>query len=76
MAIGFHPREGDFIRVMAHRAQPRLRDMWWKVTEVKGDRLALINRHGHTAIWTGARTKFNIWQPGEPKNDGDLDYDA
>jgi len=75
MAITYRVEIGDFVRVMAYGAQPRYRDMWWKITSKHGDSLTLVNRHGETGHWTGHRTKFNRWVPGEPRNDGDLDYD-
>jgi hypothetical protein len=75
MAITYHVEVGDYIRVWAHGAQPRYRDMWWKVTAKEGETLELVNRHGERGGWSGHRTKFNRWQPGEPRNDGDLEYD-
>lgn len=64
---------GDFIQIRDHRAQDRLRLMWWRVTKVEvtraTERLELINRHGQTAHYSGQHVKVNKWAPGEDNRD-------
>ncbi len=73
--IKFAPavKAGDYVRIWAHKAQPRYRSMWWKVTAIEitrtGERLELVNRHGETGRWYGNHTKFNVWTPGEDNRD-------
>jgi hypothetical protein len=67
---------GDFVRGHGQRMNPNWTQVWWKVTEVERDKLTMINRHGRVreVTFEQARFKglrFKVWQPGDPREDGD-----
>lgn len=70
-------RVGDFVRAHGERHNVNWTQVWWKVTEVTGDGLVMINRGGRvrSLTWRSAKdtglTKFKTWQPGDPREDGD-----
>lgn len=67
---------GDFVRGHGHRINPNWSHVWWKVTEVKQDKLTMVNRHGRQreVTFDSARQRglrFKVWEPGDPREDGD-----
>ncbi len=67
---------GDFVRGHGQRLNPNLAQVWWKVTSVEKDEITTVNRHGRVRKFTfdGCRQRglrFKVWQPGDPREDGD-----
>lgn len=69
-------QEGDYIRGHAHRINPELAQVWRKVTSVTRDTITTVTRDGRVRTFThdGCRQRgmrFKVWQPGDPREDGD-----
>lgn len=67
---------GDFVRGHGHCLNPNLTQVWWKVTEVTRDEITAVNRHGRVRRLTFDQCRqigirFKVWQPGDPREDGD-----
>ncbi len=67
---------GDYVRGHAYRMNPNLAQVWRKVISVTRDEIVTVDRHGRERIFTfdGCRQRgmrFKVWQPGDPREDGD-----
>ncbi len=67
---------GDYVRGHGHRLNPNLTQVWWKIIDVKRDTLTAVNRHGRERKFTFEQCRyvgirFKVWQPGDPREDGD-----
>lgn len=63
----FSVRIGDYVRIMSHMIQRRYSDQWWKVTDIKGKRLSLINADGAVASFTPSQYDRVIRHPYSQK---------
>ncbi len=69
-------REGDFVRGHMHRANPNLAQVWRKVIKVDRDAITTVTRHGTERVFKfdtcrQMGMRFKVWQPGDPREDGD-----
>ena len=64
---------GDFIRgPWGYRMNPTAAQVWFKVEDIDGDTLKLINRMGYRKDGYYAQgRKWMVWEPGDPREDGD-----
>lgn len=66
---------GDFIRRHGHNCHrsPNTAFVWRKVIErTDDDTIVTVDRNGTRREFTYQRwSKFKVWQPGDPREDGD-----
>ena len=70
-------REGDYVRGHAYpRPNPSLAQVWRKVVSIGPDAIVTVDRYGTERVFKWDTVKhrgrrFKVWQPGDPREDGD-----
>jgi hypothetical protein len=67
---------GDYVRGHMHNVNPSLAQVWRKVTEISGERIVTVDRNGRERVFKWDTVKhmglrFKVYQPGDPREDGD-----